>query len=38
MLVFAAGLMVEGYTRGILGENTSTEPSPDGIRPSPRPR
>ena len=28
MLVFAAGLMVEGYTRGVLGENSSTEPSP----------
>ena len=29
MLVFAAGLMVEGYTRGVLGENSSTEPSPE---------
>jgi cellulose synthase/poly-beta-1,6-N-acetylglucosamine synthase-like glycosyltransferase/peptidoglycan/xylan/chitin deacetylase (PgdA/CDA1 family) len=28
MLVFAVGLMVEGYTRGVLGENSSTEPSP----------
>jgi cellulose synthase/poly-beta-1,6-N-acetylglucosamine synthase-like glycosyltransferase/peptidoglycan/xylan/chitin deacetylase (PgdA/CDA1 family) len=28
MLVFAGGLMVEGYTRGVLGENSSTEPSP----------
>jgi cellulose synthase/poly-beta-1,6-N-acetylglucosamine synthase-like glycosyltransferase/peptidoglycan/xylan/chitin deacetylase (PgdA/CDA1 family) len=28
MLVFAAGLLVEGYTRGILGENSSDEPSP----------
>ena len=28
MLVFAAGLTVEGYTRGVLGENSSTEPSP----------
>jgi cellulose synthase/poly-beta-1,6-N-acetylglucosamine synthase-like glycosyltransferase/peptidoglycan/xylan/chitin deacetylase (PgdA/CDA1 family) len=28
MLVFTAGLMVEGYTRGVLGENSSTEPSP----------
>ena len=28
MLVFAAGLMVEGYTRGVLGENSSAEPSP----------
>ena len=28
MLVFAAGLTVEGYTRGVLGENSSTEPAP----------
>lgn len=28
MLVFAAGLLVEGYTRGVLGENSSDEPSP----------
>jgi hypothetical protein len=28
MLVFAAGLTVEGYTRGVLGENGSTEPTP----------
>ena len=28
MLVFAAGLLVEGYTRGILGENSSDQPSP----------
>jgi cellulose synthase/poly-beta-1,6-N-acetylglucosamine synthase-like glycosyltransferase/peptidoglycan/xylan/chitin deacetylase (PgdA/CDA1 family) len=27
MLVFAAGLTVEGYTRGVLGENSSTEPA-----------
>ena len=28
MLVFAAGLLVEGYTRGVLGENSSDEPAP----------
>ena len=28
MLVFAAGLLIEGYTRGVLGENSSDEPSP----------
>ena len=28
MLVFATGLLVEGYTRGVLGENSSDEPSP----------
>jgi cellulose synthase/poly-beta-1,6-N-acetylglucosamine synthase-like glycosyltransferase/peptidoglycan/xylan/chitin deacetylase (PgdA/CDA1 family) len=28
MLVFAAGLLVEGYTRGVLGENSADEPSP----------
>jgi cellulose synthase/poly-beta-1,6-N-acetylglucosamine synthase-like glycosyltransferase/peptidoglycan/xylan/chitin deacetylase (PgdA/CDA1 family) len=28
LLVFAAGLTVEGYTRGVLGENSSAEPSP----------
>jgi len=30
MLVFAAGLTVEGYTRGVLGENSATEPVPGG--------
>ena len=30
MLVFAAGLTVEGYTRGVLGENSATEPTPGG--------
>ena len=28
MLVFAAGLTIEGYTRGVLGENSSAEPAP----------
>ncbi len=28
MLVFAAGLTVEGYTRGVLGENNSAQPAP----------
>jgi cellulose synthase/poly-beta-1,6-N-acetylglucosamine synthase-like glycosyltransferase/peptidoglycan/xylan/chitin deacetylase (PgdA/CDA1 family) len=28
LLVFAAGLLVEGYTRGVLGENSSDQPSP----------
>ena len=26
MLVFAVGLVVEGYTRGVLGENSADEP------------
>jgi cellulose synthase/poly-beta-1,6-N-acetylglucosamine synthase-like glycosyltransferase/peptidoglycan/xylan/chitin deacetylase (PgdA/CDA1 family) len=28
VLVFAVGLLVEGYTRGALGENSSDQPSP----------
>ena len=28
MLVFTVGLLVEGYTRGVLGENSADEPSP----------
>jgi cellulose synthase/poly-beta-1,6-N-acetylglucosamine synthase-like glycosyltransferase/peptidoglycan/xylan/chitin deacetylase (PgdA/CDA1 family) len=28
VLVFAVGLLVEGYTRGVLGENSSDQPSP----------
>jgi peptidoglycan/xylan/chitin deacetylase (PgdA/CDA1 family) len=28
MLVFAVGLLVEGYTHGVLGENSADEPSP----------
>jgi len=27
-LVFAAGLLIEGYTRGVLGENSADEPPP----------
>jgi cellulose synthase/poly-beta-1,6-N-acetylglucosamine synthase-like glycosyltransferase/peptidoglycan/xylan/chitin deacetylase (PgdA/CDA1 family) len=27
MLVFAVGLLIEGYTRGVLGENSADEPS-----------
>jgi cellulose synthase/poly-beta-1,6-N-acetylglucosamine synthase-like glycosyltransferase/peptidoglycan/xylan/chitin deacetylase (PgdA/CDA1 family) len=27
MLVFAVGLVIEGYTRGVLGENSADEPS-----------
>jgi len=26
MLVFAVGLVVEGYTRGVLGENSADQP------------
>jgi cellulose synthase/poly-beta-1,6-N-acetylglucosamine synthase-like glycosyltransferase/peptidoglycan/xylan/chitin deacetylase (PgdA/CDA1 family) len=28
MLVFAVGLVIEGYTRGVLGENSADEPRP----------
>ncbi len=28
MLVFAVGLLIEGYTRGVLGENSADEPAP----------
>ena len=28
MLVFAVGLVVEGYTRGVLGENSADQPQP----------
>ena len=28
MIVFAVGLLVEGYTRGVLGENNADEPGP----------
>ena len=28
MVVFAVGLLVEGYTRGVLGENSADEPPP----------
>jgi cellulose synthase/poly-beta-1,6-N-acetylglucosamine synthase-like glycosyltransferase/peptidoglycan/xylan/chitin deacetylase (PgdA/CDA1 family) len=28
VLVFAVGLLVEGYTRGVLGENSSDQPAP----------
>ncbi len=28
MIVFAVGLLVEGYTRGVLGENSANEPPP----------
>jgi len=28
MVVFAVGLLVEGYTRGVLGENSASEPPP----------
>src|SRR5215469_5693303 len=28
MLVFAVGLLVEGYTRGVLGENSADQPRP----------
>jgi cellulose synthase/poly-beta-1,6-N-acetylglucosamine synthase-like glycosyltransferase/peptidoglycan/xylan/chitin deacetylase (PgdA/CDA1 family) len=28
MFVFAAGLLIEGYTRGVLGENSADEPRP----------
>jgi cellulose synthase/poly-beta-1,6-N-acetylglucosamine synthase-like glycosyltransferase/peptidoglycan/xylan/chitin deacetylase (PgdA/CDA1 family) len=32
VLVFAVGLLVEGYTRGVLGENSSDQPSPGSHR------
>jgi cellulose synthase/poly-beta-1,6-N-acetylglucosamine synthase-like glycosyltransferase/peptidoglycan/xylan/chitin deacetylase (PgdA/CDA1 family) len=28
ILIFAVSLLIEGYTRGVLGENSSAEPSP----------
>jgi cellulose synthase/poly-beta-1,6-N-acetylglucosamine synthase-like glycosyltransferase/peptidoglycan/xylan/chitin deacetylase (PgdA/CDA1 family) len=31
MLVFAVGLVVEGYTRGVLGENSADEPPSGGV-------
>jgi len=31
MLVFAIGLVVEGYTRGVLGENSADEPPSGGV-------
>jgi cellulose synthase/poly-beta-1,6-N-acetylglucosamine synthase-like glycosyltransferase/peptidoglycan/xylan/chitin deacetylase (PgdA/CDA1 family) len=36
MLVFTIGLLIEGYTRGVLGENSADEPAP-GSHPAAAP-